>query len=107
MPRIIRMGHPIVFAVVLLLTGAAFAQNADVGTPPPAAVGTNGVPIREGNVWDHLAHQPTQAEVGGASQQTEQQVEQSVKDLLQQTDRLDQQSQQEEEGFSGSSVERH
>lgn len=107
MLRTIGVAQPIVFAAVSLLTGAAFAQNADVNTPPPAAVDSNGVPVREGNVWDHLAHQPTQSEVGGTSQKTDQEVEQSVKQLLEQTDRLDRQSQQDEEGLSGSSVDRH
>ena len=52
--------------LVLLGAGAApgFAQST-VTTPtaPPAA--TTGVPAREGNVWDHVSHQPSAA-VGGA-----------------------------------------
>jgi len=46
--------------LVILAAGAApgFAQ---------ATTPTSGVPTREGNVWDHVAHQPTAA-VGGAEQ---------------------------------------
>jgi hypothetical protein len=43
--------------LVILAAGAApgFAQ---------ATTPTSGVPTREGNVWDHVAHQPTAAVVG-------------------------------------------
>ncbi len=43
---------------VILAVGAApgFAQSS---VPPPAA--SQSVPTREGNVWDHMDHQPTAA----------------------------------------------
>jgi hypothetical protein len=49
--------------LVILAAGAApgFAQATTATVAPPAS----GVPSREGNVWDHVAHQPTAA-VGGA-----------------------------------------
>jgi len=51
--------------LVILGAGAVpgFAQSAS--TVAPAA--PSGVPTREGNVWDHVAHQPTAA-VDGAEQ---------------------------------------
>jgi hypothetical protein len=58
---------------------------------------------REGNTYDHRDHQPTQAELGaaGVSQQSSGStaaVEKEVHDLLKQADRLDRESEEQDEG---------
>jgi hypothetical protein len=82
-------------ALVLAASSLALAQNAPV---PDARVTP---PAREGNVYDHHDHQPTQAEVDSAetavggrepSSESETPVENEVKALLKQTDKLDKQS---------------
>ena len=60
-------------------------------------------PAREGNTYDHRDHQPTQAELGaaGVSQQSSDStaaVEKEVHDLLKQADRLDRESEEQDEG---------
>jgi hypothetical protein len=87
-----------VAALVLAASSPSLAQNA----PPPGAEAVP--PMREGNVYDHRDHQPTQAEVGAAeaadgigaaSPGSEKQVEKEVKALLKQTDELDKQSEED------------
>ena len=79
----------------------------------PTPGGAAAPPAREGNIYDHKDHQPTEAEVRAAeraagtespSSGTKRQVEDEVDELLQQTDRLDKQSEQQEQDYpSGSS----
>jgi hypothetical protein len=85
----------VVAALALAVSGPAFAQNAPA--PPSGAT----PPPREGNVYDHRDHQPTQAEVhssevaAGARQSSSEsstQVDDEVKALLEQIDKLDKQS---------------
>jgi hypothetical protein len=94
-------------ALVLTASSLALAQSA------PTSGGLAAPPAREGNIYDHKDHQPTEAEVRAAeraagtaspSSGTKQQVEDEVRELLQQTDRLDKQSEQQEQDYpSGSS----
>jgi hypothetical protein len=82
----------IIAAVVLAASATALAQsddNAGRAAPPPA---------REGNVYGHKAHQPTEADVPPAARagSSQQQVEQEVQDLLRQTDELDKQADERE-----------
>jgi len=89
----VRLARGLAFtAAALLLTSTAFAQIAGEG---------GGVPLREGNIYDHQAHQPTQSEDAAAgiaqpSTATKRQVEKEVEDLLQQTDSLDRTSESEQ-----------
>jgi hypothetical protein len=97
----------IAIAVVLTAASPALAQS-----DPPSGGGT-APPTREGNIYDHRDHQPTEAEVRAAeraggtaspSSDTKRQVEDEVRQLLQQTDRLDKQSEQQDQDYpSGSS----
>lgn len=96
-----QMGQGLAFGAALLLSSAALAQTAGTDAPPPASVDEHGVPTREGNTYDFRDHQPTQAAPPSAS--SSQQVEKSVRELLQQTDQLDKQSEQNERGLSGGS----
>ncbi len=85
---------PAALAALLLAAGSpALAQNAAVpGTTPPA---------REGNIYDHRDHQPTQAQIDSAAAAAGVRappsanpgpVEDEVKALLKQTDELDKRS---------------
>jgi hypothetical protein len=85
----------VVAALVLAVSAPTLAQNA----PAPRAGATP--PPREGNVYDHHDHQPTQAEVNGgeaavgarrSSSESTTQVDDEVKALLKQIDKLDKQS---------------
>jgi hypothetical protein len=99
---------PIIVATLVLTASLpALAQSDSTpGAPAP--------PAREGNIYDHRDHQPTEGEVGAAeraagtgssSSDTRQQVEDDVRRLLQQTDRLDKQSEQQEQDYpSGPSL---
>jgi hypothetical protein len=87
-----------VAALVLAASSPSLAQNAP--TPGAGAV----PPAREGNIYDHRDHQPTQAEVVGAeaaagigapSPESQTQVKNEVKALLKQTDQLDRQSEED------------
>jgi hypothetical protein len=78
----------------------------------PAADAGSGPPARIGNIYDHTDHQPTEAELraaGGSagvdsfSSTTRQQVEEEVKKLLETTDKLDKQSQQQNQDYLGGS----
>jgi len=99
--------HALAFAAAFLFMTAATALAQNAGTVDGGAV-----PPRNGNVYDHRNHQPTQAEdaaggiappsAGGAEQ-----VEQEVKELLQQTDILDRESEQHERGLSPGSAGRN
>ena len=60
-------------------------------------------PARVGNIYDHKRHQPTERDVRAAekaagiplpSSENKAQIEEEVKNLLQQTDRLDKESEQ-------------
>ena len=83
----------IVAAIVLAASATALAQSDDTsrGRAQP-------VPTRSGNIYDHKAHQPTEADVPPAagSGSSQQQVEKEVQDLLRQTDELDRQSDERE-----------
>ena len=83
----------IAIALILTESSLALAQN----NLPPGGAAT---PTREGNIWDHKDHQPTEAEVRAAEKAagitpipvgTKQQVEEEVKQFLQQLDRQDMQ----------------
>jgi hypothetical protein len=81
-----------VAALVLAASSPALAQSApapDAGAMPPA---------REGNIYDHRDHQPTQAEIdraeaaagiGAPSRESQKQVEKEVRALEKRTDELD------------------
>ncbi len=77
------MGPIIAAAITLAATSSALAQSEDTRRGPSAP------PAREGNTYDHKRHQPTERDVRGAEKADKAQVEQEVKDLLQQSDRLD------------------
>ena len=79
-------------ALVFAVAAPAAAQTAPVDVEHAS-------PTREGNVFDHRDHQPTEAQVDRAegssginspSPTTEHQVEEGVDKLLRQTDELDQ-----------------
>ena len=94
--------------LVLTTSPLALAQS----TVNPGA--GNGPQGREGNVYNHQAHQPTEAGVNAAERNAgvapapsgaEHEVEGEVNQLLQQTQRLDRQSEEDERGVgSGSSL---
>ena len=82
----------IVAVLLVAPLSLAFAQNAAT----PAARGS--IPAREGNIYNHVDHQPTRAEVEGAeaaagggrrSSETDAEVLNEVKTLLKETDRQD------------------
>ena len=59
------------------------------------------MPVREGNIYDHIDHQPTRAQVEGAEaaaggdrlpSETDEEVLNGVKALLKETDRQDKKS---------------
>jgi hypothetical protein len=83
----------IVLALILTASSPALAQSdhAPGPTAPP--------PARVGNIYDHKDHQPTESDAGAAERAAgnKQQVEEEVKELLRQTDRLDKQSEQQEQ----------
>ncbi len=97
----------IAIALVLAVSSPALAQSG------AASGGGAAPPAREGNIYDHKDHQPTEADVRAAegaagtespSSGAKRQVEDEVKALLQQTDRLDKQSEQQDQDYpSGSS----
>jgi len=93
---------PIAIALVLAASSPALAQNY------PTSGGVAAPPAREGNIYDHKDHQPTEADVAGTASPSpgaKRQVEDEVKALLQQTDRLDKQSEQQDQDYpSGSST---
>jgi hypothetical protein len=84
-----------VAALVLAVSAPAFAQRApapDAGAMPPA---------REGNIYDHRDHQPTQAEIdraeaaagpGAPARESQKQVEEEVRALEKRTNELDKES---------------
>ena len=83
----------IVTVLLLVPSSLAFAQNAATPTVP--------VPAREGNIYDHIDHQPTRAQVEDAeaavgrdrrSSETDAEVLNEVKALLKETDRQDKKS---------------
>jgi hypothetical protein len=90
----------IAIALVLAASSPAFAQSDPTS-------GAGAAPPREGNIYDHRDHQPTEADVTGTaspSSGAKRQVEDEVKALLQQTDKLDKQSEQQDQDYpSGSS----
>ncbi len=100
-----QMGQGVALAAALLLSSSALAQTAGSDASPPAPVDQRGVPTREGNVYDFRAHQPRQD--GPPSASSAQEVEKGVQDLLQQTDQLDKQSEQNERSLSGTSDDQH
>ncbi len=79
-------------ASLLLLTCAPAVAQTTAPFPGPA------VSTREGNIYDHRDHQPTAADDAAAGVAppgvSEDEVQKEVQDLLQQTDRLDEQSEQ-------------
>jgi hypothetical protein len=89
-----------VVAVVLAAISSALAQNG------PARGAKARPPAREGNIFDHQDHQPTQAEVDSAEaaasarvpSESDTQVESEVNTLLRQTDKLDKQSDEDLKG---------
>ena len=96
-----------VAALVLEAASPGLARNA------PARGVEASLPAREGNVYDHHDHQPTQAEVDSAaaaagirapSPESKTQVENEIEGLLRQTDELDRES---NEDLKSSSSGRH
>lgn len=92
-----------VAALVLAAASPSLAQNA----PAPGAGAVP--PAREGNIYDHRDHQPTQAEVdsaeaatgsGAPAPESQKQVEKEVKALLKRTDQLDKQSEEDLTNYS-------
>lgn len=84
-------------AIVLAAISSALAQD-DYTRGGPAAPAA-----RVGNIYDHKRHQPTERDVRAAEKaariplppsDNKAQVEEEVKNLLQQTDRLDKESEQ-------------
>ena len=95
--------------VVLLAAGTAALAEGDA-----ISSGAAGPPPREGNVYDHKDHQPTAADVSAretaagftARGPDKGQVEEEVKQLLDQTDALDKQSERNGRGDrAGSSTQ--
>ena len=90
----------IAIALVLAASSPALAQSdptSGAGAAPPP---------REGNIYDHRDHQPTEVDVTGTaspSSGAKRQVEDEVKALLQQTDKLDKQSEQHDQDYPGGS----
>jgi hypothetical protein len=87
----------LVLAATLLAVAATFTPCAHAA---PGQTQGSEIALREGNIYDHQDHQPTPAEESAAglapiSQTTKREVEQEVKRLLQQTDRLDRQSEKQ------------
>src|SRR5260221_14675925 len=77
---------PIAIALVLAASSPALAQSV-----PPAGGGA-APPAREGNIYDHKNHQPTEADVAGTTSPSpgaKGQVGDEVKALFQQTTKLD------------------
>jgi hypothetical protein len=74
-----------IFATVLLLGAAplapALAQN---GGGNPAATINGSVPTAEGNVWNGMDHQPTEADVPQGNMQQQQQINNQLNQLDQQ-----------------------
>ena len=92
----------------LLLSGTAPAQRAGMDDASPPVQGGL-APQSEGNIYHHRDHQPTQSQESAAgipppSAATHRQVEEEVNQLLRQTDRLNRQSEQQEQDLVGSSV---
>ena len=96
----------IVAALLPAPSSLLFAQNA---TTPAARTSP---PVREGNIYDHIDHQPTRAEVeraeaaaggGRPSSATDREVENEVKALLKETDEQDKKS---DENLNHPKVER-
>jgi len=86
------------------------ASSPALAQSDPTSGGGAAPPAREGNIYDHRDHQPTEADVERAtgtespSSGANRQVEDEVKALLQQTDKLDKQSEQQDQDYpSGSS----
>lgn len=67
-----RMAHVVFGLAFLAGAGAALPARAQSGSANPAATVNGTVPTAQGNVWNGLDHQPTEAEVpqGSAQQQT-------------------------------------
>ncbi len=95
---------------IALATGLALlASLSALAQTGPAPTGTAGPPAREGNIYGHKDHQPTQAEIDRATgtpgvdrpPSDASQVEEDVQKLLQQSDRLDKQLDREERGGDG------
>src|SRR5260221_7233575 len=77
---------PIAIALVLAASSPALAQSV-----PPAGGGA-APPAREGNIYDHKDHQPTEADVAGTASPSpgaKRQVGDVGKAPVQQTGRLD------------------
>jgi hypothetical protein len=97
-----------VAGLVLMASSPLLAQpnTAPVsGASSPA--GDGNTPAREGNIYDYRIHQPTAAEVSDAelaagigppTSASTAEVEKEVEDLLNQADRLDRQSEEQDEG---------
>ena len=84
----------------------AIVAGLVLATPAPLLAQTNPAPAaglispREGNIYDHKDHQPTEAEVNGlnADPKSSAEVEKEVQDLLKQVDELDRKSEEDAKG---------
>ncbi|MGO8914840.1 MAG: hypothetical protein ACLQJR_02910 [Stellaceae bacterium] len=93
-----------VAALMLAAAAPALAQNA----PAPGAGAAP--PAREGNIYGHQDHQPTQADIDSAAAaagvraplEDKAQTEAEVERLLKQTDKVDKQSDEDLRGHSTS-----
>jgi hypothetical protein len=101
-----RMFHrAVAIAIALVLAGSSLALAQSNLSP-----GGTALPTREGNIWNHQDHQPTEAEVRAAEKAagltpipggTQQQVEEEVRQFLQQLDRADMQYQKADKDYHG------
>lgn len=95
-----RLRMPLSWAgYVVMAAGLVFATAASVAAQSRSVDVEDASPTREGNVFDHHDHQPTESQVDRAEGSsgvdnprpaTEQQVEGGVEKLLRQTDEMDQ-----------------
>jgi hypothetical protein len=98
-------GRAVAIALALILAESSLALAQSNLPPGGAATAT-----REGNIWDHRDHQPTEAEVRAAEKAagiapipggTKQQVEEQVKQFLQQLDSQDMRYEKVDKDYHG------
>jgi hypothetical protein len=84
-----------------MAAGLVLATVAPVAAQTGPVDDKDGSPAREGNVYEHRDHQPTESEVGRAEGKSgvdypnptsDQEVERGVENLLRQTDEMDEEA---------------
>jgi len=78
------LAHAVLGLMVLAGVGAAQPARAQSGPPNPAATINGTVPTAEGNVWNGMDHQPTEAEVPQGSAQQQNQINNQLNQIDQQ-----------------------